>query len=410
MQLALWLALVSQEPAPETTPPATPAPVVTPAPAEAPPATSETSESSSRPVVRAGLEIGAYRDSVGVSVLTPSVHASIASPTGEWAVNGQYLVDMVSAASPDIVTTASPNFKELRQAGALGVKYKPGTFEVSANANISSSNDYLALVGGIHLAKELDEKNLTLLGGYSYGHDTIGRTDTPFDVFSRKLDYHGINVGVAKLLNPAAVLTITGDAVIERGDQSKPYRYVPVFLPTTSVQLPRGASPDQVADARSQARPLEQLPLQRDRYAVTGRLAWRFTSTTLRVEERAYIDTWGMHASTTDGKYVIDVFDRLAVWPHLRFHMQDGVSFWQRAYYSNGVDDLPALRTGDRELSPLISGSLGVGSRISLGKPGKLDDLLLVFSADSTYTDFLDALYVTERLSLLLTAGFEAVF
>ena len=183
-----------------------------------------------------------------------------------------------------------------------------------------------------------------------------------------------------------------------------------MFAPEVGLQLSRGATPDEVANARTNARPLEQLPLKRDRYALTGKLAWRLGGTTLRLDERGYIDTWEIVASTTDAKLVVDVAPRVAVWPHARFHIQNGASFYKRAYYSQGVDDLPALRTSDRELSPLLSGALGGGTRISLGKPGSVDDLLLTFGADGTYTDFLDALLVKDRWAVLLTAGVEAVF
>ena len=40
---------------------------------------------------------------------------------------------------------------------------------------------------------------------------------------------------------------------------------------------------------------------------------------TIRVEERLYIDNWGLKASTTDVKYLIDLSERIRIWPHLRF-------------------------------------------------------------------------------------------
>src|SRR5438128_1952721 len=56
--------------------------------------------------IHASLEIGAYQDSNATSVLTPSVAARVENPTAGWGVNGRYLVDVVTAASPDIVATA----------------------------------------------------------------------------------------------------------------------------------------------------------------------------------------------------------------------------------------------------------------------------------------------------------------
>ena len=185
---------------------------------------------------------------------------------------------------------------------------------------------------GAQLTQELDEKNLTLVEGYGYGHDTIGRTGTPFSVFSRTLDYHSISLGASRVVNTGLVIGLFGDAVLERGDQSKPYRYIPIFAPDVAATIPAGASATPVANTRLQARPLEQLPLERDRFALTGRLAWRGESTTLRLEERGYADSWGLRASTTDARYFIDASRRFTIWPHARFHVQNGIDFWKRAY------------------------------------------------------------------------------
>jgi hypothetical protein len=359
---------------------------------------------------RASLDVGGYVDSTATSVLTPSLSGSIESPTAGWGASGRYLVDMVSAASPDIVSTASPRWFEVRQAGSVGARYKPGDTGVAANAATSYTNDYLSLSGGAQITQDLDEKNLTLIGGYGYGHDVIGRTGTPFSVFSRKLDYHAISLGVSRVVNPALVIGVYADAILERGDQSKPYRYIPIFRPEDAARIGRGASAAQVAATRLEARPLEQLPLERERYAVSGRLAYRGNGTTLRVDERLYGDTWGQRASTTDVRYFIDVGRRFVVWPHARFNIQSAVDFWQRSYTATSVNDLPALRTGDRELGSLFTAGGGGGLRVSLGNPGALDDLVLTSTVDGYWTSFADALYVKERFSGLVTTSLEVAF
>ncbi|HVH46448.1 MAG TPA: hypothetical protein VM925_29100 [Labilithrix sp.] len=236
---------------------------------------------------RASTEVAGYHDSIATSVVTPSLTASVESPTSGWGVNGRYLVDVVTAASPDIVATASPRWTEVRNAGNVGGRYKPGTFGVAGGVTASYTPDYLALGASGQLTQELDEKNLTLVAGYSYGHDTIGRTGTPFSVFSRTLEYHGINAGFVRVLNKSLVAALNADVIVENGDQSKPYRYVPIFTAADASRVERGATVAQVSKYRIQARPLEQLPLERNRYALTGRLAWRGKSSTLRFEQRA---------------------------------------------------------------------------------------------------------------------------
>jgi hypothetical protein len=215
---------------------------------------------------------------------------------------------------------------------------------------------------------------------------------------------------VSRVVNPSLVIGVYADTVIERGDQSKPYRYIPVFTPEVAASIPRGASPSFVADTRMQARPIEQLPLERERLGLTGRLAWRGISTTLRFEERLYADSWGQRASTTDARYFIDVGRRFTIWPHGRFNIQNGVDFWRRAYSATSVNALPALRTGDRELGPLFTLGGGGGARIALGQDGALEDLVLTTTLDGFWTSFADAIYVKERFSMLVTTALEVTF
>ncbi|MEZ4261417.1 MAG: DUF3570 domain-containing protein [Polyangiaceae bacterium] len=359
---------------------------------------------------RAFTEIGAYQDSVAVSVLTPSVGATVESPTAGWGANALYLVDMVSAASPDIVATASKRWSEVRHAGNVGAKYKPGTFGVSVAGNASYTPDYLALGASGRVTQELDEKNLTLTAGYGYGHDTIGRTGTPWSVFSNELDYHSFVGGLSRVVNNALVLSGQGEVIVERGDQSKPYRFVPMFAPSVAPTIAPGASVDQVANARISARPLEQLPLARERYALTLRMALRLAASTIRLDQRGYVDSWEQRATTTDFRWMFDAGRRVIWWPRLRLHAQNGASFWQRAYAATSARDLPALRTGDRELSPLVNATAGGGVRLALGAPGDLDGWVLTATGEGTHTWFLDTIYVKDRWSALVTVGLEVGF
>ena len=359
---------------------------------------------------RASTEIAGYTDSVGVSVFTPSVAGSVESPTAGWAANGRYLIDVVSAASPDIVATASPRWQETRHGGNFGARYKPGTFGVGVGGAASYTPDYLAVSGGVNVTQEVDDKNLTLLGGYNLGRDTIGRTGTSFSTFSNELTSHAFTLGASRVVNPGLVIGVYADVMLERGEQSKPYRYIPIFSPEVAPTVPRGATAISVADARLVARPLEQLPRERNRYAVTGRMGWRMEKMTIRLEERLYNDDWGLRASTTDLRWFIDVAERVTVWPHIRVHVQNGVDFWKRAYSARSAGDLPALRTGDRELGPLSNFSGGGGVRIGLGPSGAKDIIALQVTADGTWTTFTDAIYVKNRFSALGTTSLEVTF
>jgi hypothetical protein len=345
----------------------------------------------------AASSFGTYADTDHVFVQTPSISGSVASPAAGWSVAGDYLVDVVSAASVDIVSTASRRWEEVRQAGSVDAAYKPGALGASAAASISSEPDYLSWTAGGSLAQDVMDKNLTLLAAYYHTHDVAGRTGTPFSVFSHSINREAFKAGVTVLVNHLTVASFLGDAIVENGDQSKPYRYVPLFAPGTVV--PVGASIDEVTALRVSARPLEQLPLSRNRFAVTARVAHRFSSSTLRLDERVYADSWSLRATTTDARYLVDLGRRIETGPHLRLHAQSSVSFWRRAYILEPGFNYPALRTGDRELGPLVNATAGATLRIGIGSGLDPTTWTLAFDVNATWTQFLDDLYVTYRLA-----------
>jgi hypothetical protein len=274
------------------------------------------------------------------------------------------------------------------------------------NGAVSSEPDYSSWTAGGTLTQDLLDQNLTLLLGFSHSHDVAGRSGTAFSVFSHPLDREAIRAGLSLVLDRATIGSASADVVIENGDPSKPYRYVPLFAPGTS--LPAGASIDEVDGQRLAERPLEQLPRSRQRYAMTLRISHRFSGSTLRVDERIYRDSWALTASSTDVRYLIDLGKRWELGPHLRAHEQTGVRFWQRTYVLRDGFNYPALRTGDRELGPLLALTLGFTVRLGLGPKADSKTWLLGLDVNATDTRYLDALYIRERLSALAVLSIEA--
>ena len=359
--------------------------------------------------VRASAETSIYTDDTHVDVVTPTIAGTIADPMKGWSLSGRYLVDVVTAASPDIVATASPPWTEVRHAGSLEGSYEKGDVGIGAHASISREPDYQSISAGVRGTLSLDEKNFGLLLGYAYRHDTAGRAGTPFEVFGWTLQRHDVSGGLTVVVNRSTIGALQLDAMIERGNQAKPYRYVPLFVLGAAEEVPAGASVELVSALRLHARPLEALPLRRDRFALTGRIAHRRPGATLRLEERLYTDTWGMAASTTDARYSIDLGRFVTVWPHLRFHAQTGADFWQRATETfvdeGGVITIPVIRTGDRELGPLFTVTGGGGVSVKLGA-----NFSASLQVDGVFTQYLDALYLTRRWALFSALALQAAF
>ncbi len=363
-------------------------------------------------VVKAGLDVAGYADSTNVYVFTPSVNGSITSPTAGWNVGGSFVVDIVSAASPDIVSSASLAYHEQRYAGVLSGGYKPGRYGVQLTGTLSDEPDYISAGGGVAVTADFNDKLTTPRLSFSRDHDAIGRGPNNF---ISTLDTTEIEAGVTMVLNASTLMVVGGTAQLERGDQSKPYRYVPMFDPNIVPFIPPGASAALVNRFRID-KPLEQLPTSRDRYALGARLNHRISIATIRLDERIYYDSWQLKATTTDGRVVFDVGKRLRLWPHVRVNAQTGANFYQLAYgvstnaATGGSPTLPLYRTDDRELSPLITLTGGAGARIALGAVEAKTQWGLTISGDGMYTKYFDALYLTYRTAVYGTVGIDAEF
>jgi len=357
-------------------------------------------------------EMSGYHDTNHVDVISPAFVFSVESPTGGWGVSASFLVDVVTAASADIIATASPRWREMRYVPALSGHKKFGGADVSLKANLSREPDYLATSVGGGVSFDLANKSITPSINYDFSYDINGRSGTPFSVYGKKITRHGLALSSSFVINKSTVFATSFTAVFENGDTSKPYRYIPMFAPSVVGRVPNGLSIEGVHKYRLPVEPLEQLPTDRQRWALAGLIAHRFSSSTFRAEERLYIDNWGLKASTTEGQFLVDVSERLRVWPQARFHAQTAASFWQLAYAAVPKKDepgfvLPALRTGDRELGPLVGVTLGGGVRYVLGEK---KNWALSFTGDVVYTRFLQHLYLLDRLGFFGATTLEVDF
>lgn len=359
---------------------------------------------------RIAVEASGYHDDMDVDVATPSIGTSVEHVTDGWGLGANFLVDVVTAASVDILATASPRWQEVRYVPAINGHFGVGDFDFALKGNMSHEPDYLALAAGLTISGEFRQKTVTPSLGYEYSYDINGRAKTPFDVFSTIIQRHAINVGLGLVADKATFLSFAATAVFEDGDGSKPYRHIPLFSPEIAPLVEPGLVIDAVNFFREPERPLEQLPVTRKRFAGAFQIAHRFSSATIRASERIYFDTWGTKATTTDAKFYYDIVKEFRIWPHARFHAQTAANFYQLAYVAERTADgvkIPLLRTGDRELGPLIGVTGGLGMRYEFGERRAYG---LMLNGDVVYTRFLDHLFVKERLGYFGALTFDAEF
>lgn len=354
-----------------------------------------------------GFELSGYHDSDHVDVLSPAIFFNFEHPTRGWGFGGSVLVDVVTAASTDIVATASPRWTEARYVPTVGGHKKFGDVDVNLRAAFSVEPDYFASRVGTTVAIDLHQKTITPSVGYDFSYDIVGRAGTSYSVFSRRIMRHAIDVASSFVLDKQSILTANMSIVAEVGDSSKPYRYIPMFSRDVVDRVLPGLALAAVDEHRSPERVLEQLPLSRQRFALAGRYARRFSSSTLRAEERLYVDSWGLKATTTDMRYIVDMGTSVRLWPHARFHAQTGTGFWQLAYVAERTAtglQVPALRTGDRELGPMFAFTGGAGVRVAFGEAKNWG---VTFSGEVIYSRFLNTLYILERMGYFGALGLE---
>lgn len=353
-----------------------------------------------------GIEFTTYNATDMVNVASPALYLSAENPTSGWQIGGSVLVDVVSAASPDIVATASRRYDETRVAGSLSGSYKIGPAKVGISGGFSHEGDYTGRGAGVNVSADLLEKRVTPTLAYSFGFDTMGRTGTAWDVFSRELMRHTIDAGVSVVLNGTTVGVVGGTVELDVGDASKPYRHVAMFTPDVASRLPKGATRSVVAPNRLDLMPFEQVPeAGRNRFAVFFRGAHRFETATLRADERLYIDDWGMKATTTDVRFLYDITEPFRVGPHVRFHYQGPVDFWKRAYTATQTPlgwEIPKYRTGDKENGPLFALTFGGSARYQLSELFSVS-----LQVEAVYSQYLDHLYIFDRLGVFTSTNID---
>jgi hypothetical protein len=261
------------------------------------------------------LEVSGYADTDHVTVLTPALSGSYSNASRGTTASGSYVVDVVSAASVDIVSTASERWTEVRHAGELSLDYMPSDTGATLSGGVSREPDFFSWSLGGSVRTELDDGRVTPSIGYAFSADTAGRSGTPYSVYALRLQRHTTMAAAEFILNRSSRLALVFGVVLESGRQEKPYRYLPLFSEANAEAIDAGASVARVNSLRLPGRVSERVPKDRQRFALTGDWAWRGTQSTVRVNERLYTDSWGLDATTTDLSLAYDLFPRFYAHP-----------------------------------------------------------------------------------------------
>ena len=278
-------------------------------------------------------------DGGGVTVDGPAVHAR-KQFAGQFVAKADYYVDSISAASIDVVTSASP-YNEKRTEVGMGFDWLYADALMGVSYTHSDESDYQSDTYGINVAQEVFGGMTTIGMGYYHGDDVVERVDTDFE---DSIDRDGFRIGVNQVLTPRVVATLDYEAVLEEGFLNNPYR---------SARVQGAQVPEVYPGTRTS-----------QTFAASG-LASVSPDMSVHGGYRYFTDTWDIRSHTFEAGASRHITPTLLADLNLRYYTQDGASF-----YSDNFEQEYNYMARDKELSTFDSWS--IGGRLTWNLKGRL--------------------------------------
>ena len=289
-----------------------------------------------------------YYDGGGVTIDGPSllVRKKFAE---KYAVNASYYVDMVSSASIDVITTASPYEEERTQYG-VGFEYLRGKVSYAASFSNSNENDYNADTASLSISQDMFGDLTTVSLIFSRGWDDVTRRGD--SIFEDNVDRRIYGVDISQIATRNLVLGLSLETITEEGFLNNPYRQV------------RYVDPDAALGYSYQA---EVYPRTRTGNALSLRGRWYLPyRAAFQGDYRFYTDTWDIRGHTAELSYTHPLDDTWTFDVHYRFYTQDAAEFYSDLYPRQDFQNFLAR---DKELASMQSHTLGFGVAYEFKSP-----------------------------------------
>lgn len=276
------------------------------------------------------------------------------------SLSASYYVDMVSNASIDVVTNASP-YKERRNEMGVGLDYAVRDSLITLAASRSKEPDYVANAVSMDVAHEVYGGMTTVSLGYTRANDDVGQRDRGFFDTARHWRYR---FGLTQILTPKWLASANFEIVSDDGFLGSPYRPARVFGAAVPERNPRTRSSRSV------------------KFRAIGEVAPALSA---RGEYRYFWDNWDIKSHTFDlglarrmaGGWLVDAY--------ARFYRQSGALF-----YSDNASSETLYISRNRQLSDYKSVGLGAKAAYTWKQvPGRYD-VRLNGALERTKTDYSD--------------------
>jgi hypothetical protein len=284
-------------------------------------------------------------DGGGVTVDGPSllVRKKFAE---QYSVSANYYVDMISSASIDVVTTASP-YKEQRDQASLAVDMLNGKTQYSVSVTGSDENDYTANTASFDISQDMFGDLTTLSVGFSRGWDEVRKRGDK--EFSEPVDRRSYRLGLSQIVTPKLMMGLAYETITDEGFLNNPYRSVRYLDPDS----PAGFAYQPEVYPRTRTSNAASLNAQ---YFLPYRAA-------LHGEYRWFTDTWGIDASTVRLGYTHPLGERWVIEGGYRWYDQSAADFYSDLFPRQDFQNFLAR---DKELSTFTSHMLSVGATYEL--------------------------------------------
>jgi hypothetical protein len=335
---------------------------------------------------RAASRVNIYTDNDRTTVISPMIilQKDIYDKT---SLNVQYIADIESCASVDVVSTASPvsskkGYQETRHNISASVSHRKSLTTLGAGYYYSTENDYTSNAVSASFSQELFQRNFTIDFSLSYRWDTVGRVKDEY--FSKSLNGVDVNLSLTQVLSPRMIGQLVYFVEYLDGYQSSPYRVVPV----ADFSVP------------------ETHPSRRIRHSFTGRLKESLSDRwSLEQSLRFYTDSWGVNAWTILSQLYYQISDPLSARVRYRFYTQDRADFYKESYQS-----LQEFVSRDRELATFQTHLMGPQLILELNDLWIFPKAEVDLKMDYFYIQYEDFALLKHREGFLIGTGFDFLY
>jgi hypothetical protein len=268
----------------------------------------------------------------------------------KYSVSANYYMDMVSSASIDVMTTASP-YTEERTQGGLAFDLLQGKTQYSVSYTLSDESDYTANTASFDLSQDIFGDLVTVSFGFSQGWDEVRKNGD--NAFQETVDRRNYRFGLQLIVTPRLMTGLNYEAITDEGFLNNPYRSVR-YLDETSA---RGFSfqPELYPHTRtSNAVAINARYFLPHRASVHG-------------EYRYFTDTWGIDANTASIGYTHPWGKRWIFEVGYRWYDQSAADFYSDLFPRADAQNFLAR---DKELSTFTSHMFSLGATYELSSFG----------------------------------------